>query len=414
MISFKDITLADKDTITSFTMKSDRRNCDLSFSNLCSWRFLYDTKFAVVDNFLVFKFWAGEQLAYMMPIGTGDLKAILRKLIEDADKEKQSFCMLGVCSNMRVDLETTLPSQFVFTEDRDYADYIYLKSDLSTLKGKKFQSKRNHINRFRNTYPDYEYTPITPDRIQECLDLEAEWCKVNNCDQQEGTGNERRALIYALHNFEALGLTGGILHVNSKIVAFTFGMPINHETFGVHVEKADTNIEGAYAMINYEFANRFRNTYPDYEYTPITPDRIQECLDLEAEWCKVNNCDQQEGTGNERRALIYALHNFEALGLTGGILHVNSKIVAFTFGMPINHETFGVHVEKADTNIEGAYAMINYEFANRIPEQYIYINREEDLGIEGLRKAKLSYQPVTILEKYMACLQDHPMNMVKW
>ena len=72
---------------------------------------------------------------------------------------------------MRVDLETTLPSQFVFTEDRDYADYIYLKSDLSTLTGKKFQSKRNHINRFRNTYPDYEYAPISPDRIQECLDL---------------------------------------------------------------------------------------------------------------------------------------------------------------------------------------------------------------------------------------------------
>ena len=305
MIPFKDITLADKDTITSFTMKSDRRNCDLSFSNLCSWRFLYDTQFAVVDNFLVFKFWAGEQLAYMMPVGTGDLKAVLWELIEDARKENQHFCMLGVCSNMRADLEAILPEQFTFTEDRDYADYIYLRSDLSTLKGKKFQAKRNHIN-------------------------------------------------------------------------------------------------------------RFRNTYPDYEYTPITPDRIQECLDLEAEWCKVNNCDQQEGTGNERRALIYALHNFETLGLTGGILHVNGKIVAFTFGMPINHETFGVHVEKADTSIEGAYAMINYEFANHIPEQYIYINREEDLGIEGLRKAKLSYQPVTILEKYMACLKEQPQNMIKW
>ena len=80
MIPFKDITLADKDTITSFTMKSDRRNCDLSFSNLCSWRFLYDTQFAVVDNFLVFKFWAGEQLAYMMPVGTGDLKVVLWEL----------------------------------------------------------------------------------------------------------------------------------------------------------------------------------------------------------------------------------------------------------------------------------------------------------------------------------------------
>ena len=195
MIPFKDITLADKDTITSFTMKSDRRNCDLSFSNLCSWRFLYDTQFAVVDNFLVFKFWAGEQLAYMMPVGTGDLKAVLWELIEDARKENQHFCMLGVCSNMRTDLEAILPEQFTFTEDRDYADYIYLRSDLSTLKGKKFQAKRNHINRFRNTYPDYEYTPITPDRIQECLDLEAEWCKVNNCDQQEG-GLEEEQLYF--------------------------------------------------------------------------------------------------------------------------------------------------------------------------------------------------------------------------
>mgnify|MGYP000760569996 CR=1 FL=1 len=111
MIPFKDITLADKDTITSFTMKSDRRNCDLSFSNLCSWRFLYDTQFAVVDNFLVFKFWAGEQLAYMMPVGTGDLKAVLWELIEDARKENQHFCMLGVCSNMPVSYtHLTLPT----------------------------------------------------------------------------------------------------------------------------------------------------------------------------------------------------------------------------------------------------------------------------------------------------------------
>ncbi|ERI84720.1 hypothetical protein HMPREF1981_02196 [Bacteroides pyogenes F0041] len=305
MIPFKDITLADKETIMAFTIKSRRRNCDLSFSNLCSWRFLYNTQFAVVDDFLVFKFWAENQLAYMMPVGNGDQKSILRKLIEDAEKEGQPFCMLGVCSDMRTELETELPDRFTFTEDRDYADYIYLRNDLSTLKGKKFQSKRNHIN-------------------------------------------------------------------------------------------------------------RFRNTYPDYEYTPITPDRIQECLELEAEWCKANDCDQHEGTGNERRALIYALHNFEAIGLTGGILHVNGQIVAFTFGMPINHETFGVHVEKADTRIDGAYAMINYEFANRIPEQYVYINREEDLGIEGLRKAKLSYQPVTILEKHMACLKDHPINQIRW
>ncbi|SHI83448.1 DUF2156 domain-containing protein [Bacteroides stercorirosoris] len=304
MISFKDIELTDKEVITSYTQNSPRRNCDLSFSNLCSWRFLYDTQFAVQDGFLILKFWAGDKLVYMMPVGNGDLKKVLEDMIEDAGQEGERFCMLGVCAGMRADLEAIMPGKFHFEADRDYADYLYLRTDLSTLAGKKFQAKRNHLNKFRRTY--------------------------------------------------------------------------------------------------------------NYEYVPLTPDRIRECLDLEAEWCKVNNCDQHEGTGNERRALIYALHNFEALGLTGGILHVNGKIVAFTFGMPINQDTFGVHVEKADTSIDGAYAMINYEFANHIPEQYIYVNREEDLGIEGLRKAKLSYQPTIILEKYMACLNETPVEPVKW
>lgn len=304
MISFKDIELTDKEVITSYTQNSPRRNCDLSFSNLCSWRFLYDTQFAVQDGFLILKFWAGDKLVYMMPVGNGDLKKVLEDMIEDAGQEGERFCMLGVCAGMRADLEAIMPGKFHFEADRDYADYLYLRTDLSTLAGKKFQAKRNHLNKFRRTY--------------------------------------------------------------------------------------------------------------NYEYVPLTPDRIRECLDLEAEWCKVNNCDQYEGTGNERRALVYALHNFEALGLTGGILHVDGKIVAFTFGMPINQDTFGVHVEKADTSIDGAYAMINYEFANHIPEQYIYVNREEDLGIEGLRKAKLSYQPTIILEKYMACLNETPVEPVKW
>lgn len=67
MISFKDIELKDKELITSYTQQSPRRNCDLSFSNLCSWRFLYDTQFAVQDGFLILKFWAGEKLVYMCP-----------------------------------------------------------------------------------------------------------------------------------------------------------------------------------------------------------------------------------------------------------------------------------------------------------------------------------------------------------
>ena len=305
MIEFKDITPQDKELITSFTRHSHRRNCDLSFSNLCSWRFLYHTQFAISDGYLLLRFWAEGKLVYMMPIGQGDLGKVLEVLIQDAHQERAPFCLLGICTDMCADLEALMPGHFQFTADRDYADYLYLRTDLATLAGKKFQPKRNHVN-------------------------------------------------------------------------------------------------------------KFKRTYPNYEYTAITPDRIQECLELEAEWCKANNCDQHEGTGNERRALVYALHHFEELGLTGGILHADGRIAAFTFGMPINQDTFGVHVEKADTRIEGAYAMINFEFANHIPEQYTYINREEDLGIEGLRKAKLSYQPAIILEKYTACLYDEPIEPIKW
>lgn len=304
MISFKDIELSDRELITRYTQNSPRRNCDLSFSNLCSWRFLYNTQFAILDGYLLLKFWVEEELVYMMPIGNGDLKKVLEALIEDAHQEGKPFCLLGICSGMCSELETFMPGKFQFTADRDYADYLYLRTDLATLSGKKLQAKRNHVNKFKRTY--------------------------------------------------------------------------------------------------------------NYEYTPITPDRIQECLELEAIWCKANNCDQHEGTGNERRALVYALRHFDELGLMGGILHVDGKIVAFTFGMPINQDTFGVHVEKADTSIDGAYAMINHEFAKHIPEQYIYINREEDLGIEGLRKAKLSYQPAIILDKYMACLKGEPMEAIKW
>ena len=68
MIKFKDITEDDKELIQSFTLWGERQNCDLSFSNLISWRFLYNTQFAIVDDYLVFRFYMGHHLAYMMPV----------------------------------------------------------------------------------------------------------------------------------------------------------------------------------------------------------------------------------------------------------------------------------------------------------------------------------------------------------
>lgn len=297
MIPFKEITLADKEVIQAYTFGSCRRNCDLSFANLYSWRFLYHTVYAEWNGFLLFRFYAGKERVYMMPVGTGDLKAVLEAMTEEAREAGEPFRMLGVCAGMKGEIEEAMPGRFDFSADRDYFDYLYLRTDLATLKGRKYQPKRNHIHRFKNAYPDYEYKELVPELVPECLKLEAEWCRTNNAAED---------------------------------------------------------------------------------------------MALQA----------------ERRSMTVALGHFEELGLRGGVLHVGGEIVAFTFGMPVNGETFDVCVEKANTDIEGAYAVINNEFALRIPEQYTYVNREEDLGLEGLRKAKLSYHPAILLEKYMARLKD--------
>lgn len=293
MLQFKEITLNDRSLIHSYTLESIRRNCDLSFCNLFSWRFLYRTEFAIAHGYLLLRFWVEGELVYMMPIGEGKLADVLQELMVDAAAQDAKLKLLGVCVDMQADIEAALPGQFTFESDRDYADYIYLRSDLTTLTGKRYQPKRNHLNKFKKSYPTYQFKPLTPDLVPTCLELEEKWCKANNCAER--------------------------------------------------AELAD-----------------------------------------------------------ERLSMVAALTNMEALAITGGLLYVDEQIVAFTYGAPINKETWDVCVEKADTDIEGCYAMINYEYVNSIPDHYRFINREEDLGLEGLRKAKLSYYPETLLEKCIA------------
>ena len=289
-LDFNPITVDDKKTITSFTLSSPLRNCDLAFSNMCSWRFLYQSEFAVYKNFLLIRFRIDDKnrIAYMRPIGSGDFKDALLQLEEDSWQHGHPLLMLGVTPVSKDLLEEAFPGEFTYIPERDYFDYIYLREDLATLKGKKYQAKRNHVNKFKKQYV-YEYVPLTPELIPECLELEAKWYKANRTDQEE----------------------------------------------------------------------------------------LRE----------------------ERQSMIFALHHFKELDLMGGAIRIDNQLVAFTFGSPINQDTFGVHVEKADTHYDGAYSIINQEFASRIPEQYLYINREEDLGIPGLRQAKLSYNPTILLPK---------------
>lgn len=324
MIRFNDITTADRDTILAFTMDGERQNCDLSFANLVSWRFLYNTQYAIVDDYLVFRFYSGHHLAYMMPVprprrladGTMGVEKcdecsvnVIRAIREDSIAMGHPFLMLGVCSRMREVIEQAFPDTFDIRPDRDYSDYIYLRERLATLSGKKLQAKRNHTNRFRASYPGYEYRELTPDIIPECIALEKQW------RQREMAG--------------------------------------------------DIGDEAA--------------------------------------------ADSESGElSTELRSMTRAFNRWTELGLMGGTIWVDGRLVAFTFGCPINHNTFDVCVEKADVSYEGAFAIINQEFVRHLPDRYVYINREEDLGDEGLRQAKMSYRPEMILEKNVV-MEKHPL-----
>jgi len=149
--------------------------------------------------------------------------------------------------------------------------------------------------------------------------------------------------------------------------------------------------------------NRFRAENPDWSYEPITPLNMPEVIAMSRKWCQVNMCESRS-LQHECQALDAALHDYFSLRMDGGLIRVKGEVAAFSMGDRLTHDTYLVHVEKAYAEIHGIYAIINQQFAEHNCSDYIYINREDDSGDEGLRKAKLSYYPVMMTEKYEARL----------
>lgn len=146
--------------------------------------------------------------------------------------------------------------------------------------------------------------------------------------------------------------------------------------------------------------NKFKTEYEGrWSYEPITKDNLEECFQMGLKWRNDNGCEEDEEKNAEICVTLNSLRLFEELELVGGILRVDGEIVAFTIGEPICSDTFVVHIEKAYADIPGAYNMINQQFVEHECMNYKYVNREEDTGAEGLRKAKRSYRPVFMVEK---------------
>lgn len=286
-ITWKQITKQDRELITAYYEKEQPMACELTFGNNILWSPFFGTKFAIIEDMLVFL--SSDEKSISFPQGKEHVEAALEKLFAYFQERKLPFRMTGVTQKQFEQLEELFPGQFEIAYDRDAADYIYEAEKLRTLSGSKLHGKRNHINKFKETYPDWSYEPITEENKAECFAMAEEWWKIN--------GEE----------------------------------------------------------------DRFKKA--EFEVT--------------------------------KRALT----ELEQLGFVGGLLRADGKVVAFSIGEKASEETFVVHIEKAYGDIQGAYPMINQQFVLHEMGQYTYVNREEDAGVEGLRKAKLSYRPVFLLEK---------------
>jgi hypothetical protein len=145
--------------------------------------------------------------------------------------------------------------------------------------------------------------------------------------------------------------------------------------------------------------NQLLRTY-SYQYSDLAPDHIRDCIELQEKWCMLRRCEDDLNLLGEWDAVKEILGSYESLDVQGGVVTIENKVMAFTIGQMLNDDTAVVHIEKADPEIPGLYPVINQQFCENNWKNVRYINREQDLGMPGLREAKLSYYPDHMVKKF--------------
>jgi len=151
--------------------------------------------------------------------------------------------------------------------------------------------------------------------------------------------------------------------------------------------------------------NQFHRTYGSYTYEDLEDRHVEACLALQEKWCLQRRCDEDLNLQGEWDATKEILLNYRALDAAGAVIIVDSEVMAFTLGEPLGDDMVVIHIEKADPDVPGLYQLINQQFCARRWRDRKSVNREQDLGIPGLRDAKLSYSPDHLVRKYRIMLK---------
>ena len=243
-INLKRPELEDRAQINHYLSYADTRSCEMTFANTFMWSRHYHVGFTVLEDMLVFGNTTGS-VSFTIPVGPGDIKQVLDLLMAYCEERQVPFQLHNVTKDNFDCLEALYPGEFTISYERDYADYVYETEKLINLSGKKYHSKKNHINKFKTLYPDWSYEPVTKDNLEECFQMGLRWRELNGCEEDEEKHAEICVTLNYLRLFEELEMRGGALRVDGRIVAFTIGEPVGKDTLVVHIEKAFADIQGA-------------------------------------------------------------------------------------------------------------------------------------------------------------------------
>ncbi|MGL4425788.1 MAG: DUF2156 domain-containing protein [Cetobacterium sp.] len=239
-MNWKKLTLESKSSIDEF-LKNSFETSDLNFTNFYLWSFSENIEYSINDNILNIRGYYGGVEYYFAPIckefNEEDIVLNIKK-IKDLNGK---FVFIPEQYNY------FLKNKFNLEEERDSFDYIYLQEDLAFLKGRKFSSKKNKINKFFKTYA-FEYEKISNSNIEEVRDFQRKWSE--NRKHDEIILSETMGIEELLNNYEKLNLRGGILKVDDKVIGYAIGEKITQNMGVIHIEKADSEYSGSYQMIN--------------------------------------------------------------------------------------------------------------------------------------------------------------------
>lgn len=238
------------------------RDCEYSFTNLYMWSHVYRTRIARFEDFVIVRSQVREgRLQYLYPAGRGDAKSATDAILADAAANGRVPFLYSLTQRDVAFMQQCYPGRFRYEQPQSEADYVYNADELATLPGKKFQKKRNHCSRFERMYPNWEFREIGPEAMDAVCAFNNEWCRLYDNRGDEGIEEEHKAIQLACRHYGELGLAGGYITVDGRVVAFSFGSPISGGMFVTHVEKALYDISGAYNIINREMARRLCGAY---------------------------------------------------------------------------------------------------------------------------------------------------------